>query len=153
MKKLIILISCFALSGCPAYDPMVGAVEITNNSSITIYTYLTCSDFLECDNSFPSMISTDNKILMEDGSYSESEMYPPYRIEPGMKSNLRMGGTLRQPKTECQGNQINIFFIADSIMRTKEWSEICSQNLIIKKTKYNEPQLDSLNWKITFEFL
>lgn len=148
MKILSLITICFCLFGCPTYDPPSGFIEIFNATDSTVYVYLTCSDDIPCDSPLPRFMTFSDDSTDSTGRIMKDTIFLNYRLAPNSESSLRVGGTPKKPKVQCDENALKIFIIDDYIMSTKTWEEICANDLYRKKVILTQNQLDSLDWKV-----
>jgi hypothetical protein len=91
------------------------------------------------------------RALDETGNKKPDTISPQYRINAYSYGDIRVSGTIENPAIHCSMDSLYLFFIAESTIRTKSWSEICKYQLYRKKIVLTEDILDSLKWKVVYD--
>ena len=151
MKNLCIIIIVLLVMGCPTYDPPNGVLSIKNTSSETVYVYLTCGITLPETPELKLYLNIGDNVFDEVGNkVKDTIYYPNYRIEPDSIGFLRVHGTPDQPKIPCDAQNINLFFITESVMQEHTWEEIAKNQFYQTKLQVTKEQLDTMDWKIKY---
>jgi hypothetical protein len=85
------------------------------------------------------------------GHKMKDTIAPYYRINAYSWGGITGLGTPKKKETTCKDNKLRLYFIKEITMRTKTWEEICKNGLYVKKMILSQQELDSLNWRITYE--
>jgi len=111
MKNLYILVLFIIITGCPAYDPPSGVVEIVNLSPKTIYVCMTCDTVLPKEPGLKLNFTMGSNAYDEYGNSLENKIYyPRYRILADSIGKLGVDGTPNKPAIICKGNSIIFFY-------------------------------------------
>ena len=149
-NNLFIYIIFISLFGCPVYDPTPAFLNIYNNSDSAIYVYSTCNYNLPCDPKLDLFKVIGGEKFDQSGATMVDTISPNYRVNAFSYGEIKVWGEKDSPQSFCENNQIVLFFIKESVMRSKDWGYICANQLYDKKLIYSEVQLDSLDWVVRY---
>lgn len=149
MRNILLLLFILMLYGCPAYDPPTGVLTIHNYSDSAIYIYHTCEDSLQIMPRLSLFESWNANVVDAQGRKRDSIYSPNYRINAYSFGGINVLGTVKAPQLLCKDKSIRLFIISESTMRTKNWEEICKNQLYVKKIILTEEQLSKEGWQYT----
>ena len=99
-------------------------LTVHNNSNSVVYVYVTCADSLQLT---PKLSLYGQWVSNKDNAkeLEQNSVYPPdYKINAHSYNHFGVWGTPEKPRCYCEDKTIRLFFIKQSIMRTKQWEEI-----------------------------
>lgn len=147
---LVSLLFC----GCGFFDetPQTGEINLKNNTESAVYVYVTFKDSLP---NFPKLNLFDTLAVDNSSKENENISSPTYRINAysyyiGFKNNLG-GIVFNDYSSKSNDKKIRLYFIKESVMRTKTWNEIYKGQLYEKKMIFSEDELSKLNWEVKYE--
>lgn len=126
-------------------------MEILNYSDSAIYVYQTCSNQLPCYPELKLFQNLGGRRFDENGNKKPDTISPRYRINAYSYGDIRVSGTIENPSIHCSKDTLYLFFITESIMRTKSWNEICKSQLYKEKFILTEDILDSVKWRLVYD--
>lgn len=149
----LILVSLF-FSGCVFFDetPQTGVINLQNNTESAVYVYVTYKDTLPNSpklNLFDT-IAVDNSSQEKDNITSPIYRIDAYSYYVDFKNNVG-GIVFNDYSSKSNDKKIRLYFIKESVMRTKAWNEIYKRQLYEKKMIFSEDELSKLNWEVKYE--
>lgn len=151
MRIILVLISCLFIRGCPVYDPPTGVLNIENNSDSAVYVYSTCDNTLPCEPKLKLFESLGDSAFDSKGNKITDTLFSPhYRINANSIGYIGVWGSPKKPRVFCEDKKIRLYFISETVIRTKDWKEICKNQMYHKKIVLSQSQLDSIGWKISY---
>lgn len=149
----LILVSLF-FSGCIFFDetPQTGLINLQNCTESAVYVYITYKDTLP---NYPKLnlfdtVSVDNYSQKEDNITSPIYRVDAYSFYTDFKNNVG-GIVFNYYSSKSNDKKIRLYFIKESVMRTKTWNEIYKGQLYEKKMIFSEDELTKLNWEVKYK--
>lgn len=144
MKKnfFLLIVNILLFDSCLMIDPKPQCIEIENCTDSTIYVYYSFNDSLEESRSIQ---------LFKKYRYAGTDKYisPDYRINAFSVGGIGITGR-ESLLNKCKDKKIRLFFIKEETLRNKTWTEICKQQIYIKKKTLNIEELKKSNWVIEY---
>lgn len=150
MKYFFLFFTVVLIYGCPSYDSPSGILTVHNYSDSAIYVYCTCSDSVKSKPKLNLFEKIKADIIDEHGQKKDSIYSPNYRVNPYTYSEINVWGTVKNPELYCNNDIIYLFFIKESIMRTKKWEDICKYQLYEQKRLLTKDELNRIDWLIKY---
>lgn len=134
-----LLISVLLLNSC-VYDPPMNPIFVYNNSDNYIYVYSTCSDSIQAR---PEIVRYSVPL--------DSRKYYDDKIPPRKTGRVTFFSNRRESIMACKGGTLKLFIISDSVIESKNWSEIYRYQMYERKVILSANQLEKNNWTYNFE--